>query len=66
MTKLDQAKEFAASLDSRDLRKLSDWIAELKAQQLDDQIEAQVLAGNFDELANQAMIDHRNGKTRAL
>ena len=42
------------------------WMDELYAQMVDDRLEADVLAGRFDALADRALTEHKAGKTRLL
>jgi phosphoketolase len=66
MSKLDQFKEFVASLDPKDVRKLTEWMDAYNAELWDQQIEADAEAGKFDDLAARARANHKAGKTSVL
>lgn len=66
MTKLEQFKEYVASLDPDDVRKLTEWMDEYNAELWDRQIEFDAQAGKFDDLAALALANHKAGKTIAL
>ena len=66
MTKLEKIEQDIAALDPKDVRKLADWLDEYNAELWDRQMEADVEAGTFDKLAEQALADHRAGRTRPL
>ena len=66
MTKLEKIEQDIASLSKDDLKKLSQWLDEYKADLWDKQIEEDAKAGKLDKLAAQALADHRAGKTRPL
>jgi hypothetical protein len=66
MTKLEKIEQEIAALDPKDVRKLADWLDDYKAELWDRQIEADAKAGKLDELAEQALADHRAGRTRPL
>jgi hypothetical protein len=66
MTKLEKIEKEIASLEPADVRKLADWLAEYSEELWDRQIEADAAAGKFDKLAEQALADHRAGRTKPL
>jgi hypothetical protein len=66
MTKLERIEQDIASLSRADLWKLADWLAVFRAEQWDRQIEEDVKAGRLDKLAEEALADHRAGRTRPL
>jgi hypothetical protein len=66
MTKLEKIEQEIAALDPKDVRKLADWLDAYKAELWDRQIEADAKAGKLDQLAEQALADHRAGRTRPL
>lgn len=66
MTKLEKIEQEIAALDPKDVRKLADWLDDYKAELWDRQIEADAKAGKLDKLAEQALADHRAGRTRPL
>ena len=66
MTKLEKIEQEISALDPKDVRKLADWLDEYKAELWDRQMEADAKAGKLDNLAEQALADHRAGRTRPL
>jgi hypothetical protein len=66
MTKLEKIEQEIAALDPKDVQRLAEWFDEYKAELWDRQIEADVKAGVFDEMASQVLADHKAGKTRPL
>jgi hypothetical protein len=66
MTKLEKIEKEIATLGRDDLRKLSEWLADYQADLWDAQIEADANAGRLDALAEQALADHRSGKSKTL
>ena len=66
MTKLEKIEMDIASLKPDDLQKLADWLAEYRADLWDKQIEEDSKAGKLDKLAEEALADHRAGRTRPL
>ncbi len=66
MTKLEKIQESVEALSDKELRRLSEWLDELRAQRWDRQIEEDAKAGRLDKLADQALADFYAGKTRPL
>jgi hypothetical protein len=66
MTKLEKIEQDIATLGKDDLFKLADWLAEYQANLWDKQIEEDAKAGRLDALADQALAEHRAGKTKPL
>jgi len=54
------------TLKNDDFRKLYHWIKELDQQKWDQQIEEDSNSGILDSLANQAISEYRQGRTRPL
>jgi hypothetical protein len=53
-------------LSPEELRKFRSWFAEFDMAQWDRQIEQDANAGKLDPLIEQALKDHRAGRTREL
>jgi hypothetical protein len=53
-------------LSPEELRKFRSWFAEFDMAQWDRQIEQDANAGKLDSLIEQALKDHRAGRTREL
>jgi hypothetical protein len=66
MTKLEKLEREIRTLAPDDVRKLADFIAELRADLWDAQIESDAKAGKLDRLAEAALAAHRAGKTTPL
>ncbi|PBC03616.1 hypothetical protein [Mesorhizobium sp. WSM3860] len=66
MTKLEQIEKSVAELSLEELKAFAAWFEALQADLWDKQIEADAKAGRLDKLADQALADHRAGRTRPL
>ena len=66
MTKLEKIEQDIASLSAADIFKLGSWFAEFHADAWDQQIADDVAAGRLDKLAEQALADHKAGRTTTL
>ncbi|RWP38253.1 hypothetical protein [Mesorhizobium sp.] len=66
MSKLEQIEKSVAELSPEELKAFAAWFETLKADMWDRQIEADAKAGRLDKLAEQALADHRAGRTRSL
>ena len=63
MTKLEKIEQEIASLSKADILKLADWFAAFHADAWDRQMEADSNAGRLGKLAEQALADHKAGRT---
>lgn len=66
MTKLEQIEKSITELSPEELKAFAAWFEALQADLWDRQIETDVRAGRLDKLAEQALADHRAGRTRPL
>ncbi|MER8827876.1 hypothetical protein NKH73_17220 [Mesorhizobium sp. M0938] len=66
MSKLEQIEKSVAELSPEELKAFAAWFEGLQADMWDRQIEADAKAGRLDRLAEQALADHRAGRTRPL
>jgi len=66
MTKLEQIEKSVAELSPDELKAFAAWFEALQADMWDRQMEADAKAGRLDKLAEQALADHRAGRTRPL
>ncbi|MDX8443128.1 hypothetical protein [Mesorhizobium australafricanum] len=66
MTKLEQIEKSVSELSPEELKAFAAWFEALQADLWDKQIEADAKAGRLDKLAEQALADHRAGRTRPL
>jgi len=66
MTKLEQIEKSVAELSPDELKAFAAWFEALQADMWDRQIETDAKSGRLDKLAEQALADHRAGRTRPL
>ena len=66
MTKLEKIEQEIAALSKAEIFKLGSWFAEFHADIWDQQIADDARAGKFDNMAKQALADHKAGRTRPL
>jgi hypothetical protein len=66
MTKLEQIEKSVAELSPEELKAFAAWFEALQADMWDRQIETGSTSGRLDKLAEQALADHRAGRTRPL
>ncbi|UVC17822.1 hypothetical protein [Mesorhizobium onobrychidis] len=66
MSKLEQIEKSVAELSPEELKAFAAWFEALQAGMWDRQIEADAKAGRLDKPAEQALADHRAGRTRSL
>jgi hypothetical protein len=66
MTKLEQIEQEVAALAPDELRDFRSWFWEFEAELWDREIERDAAEGKLDELAGQALAEHRAGKTKPL
>jgi hypothetical protein len=66
MTKLEDIEKAIAKLASADLARFRAWFEEFDSARFDEKIERDAQSGRLDRLAEQAIADHRNGRSREL
>lgn len=66
MTKIEELEKQISALSANDLVELRKWFADFDAEQWDHQLETDVKNGKLDALAQKALDDHRQGKSREL
>ncbi|WP_097140874.1 hypothetical protein [Rhizobium subbaraonis] len=67
MSKLEKIEESVASLDSEDFAAFSRWFELLQAKRWDEAFDRDARAsGKLSELADEALAEHRAGRTRQL
>ncbi len=66
MTKLEQIQATIENLSSAEIAKLREWLDELDARLFDEKIERDAKAGKLDKLAEEALVEHAQGKSRKL
>jgi len=66
MSDVEQIERQIQSLDDQAFARLRQWFIEYDHARWDRQIEADSTAGKLDFLADEALTEHRAGKTRPL
>jgi len=66
MTKIEQIEREVRDLTPKELAKFREWFAAFDAAEWDRQFEADVEAGRLDKLADDALADHRAGRSQKL
>ena len=66
MTTLQEIEAAIKNLSEEELAKLRDWLDEYEAAVWDQQIERDAKSGKLKRLSEQALDDHRSGKTKEL
>jgi len=64
MTKIEKLEREIESLSEQELSEFRRWYAVFDASVWDRELEADVRAGALDQLADEAVADHRAGSTR--
>ncbi|MGO9256385.1 MAG: hypothetical protein ACLQU1_08810 [Bryobacteraceae bacterium] len=66
MSRVQEITEQLRTLSAAELRELRGWLDEYEDQIWDAQFAADVAAGKWDILAEQALRDHREGRSTPL
>ena len=66
MSRVQEITEQLRTLSAAELRQLRTWLDNYEDQIWDKQFEAEVAAGKWDALAEQALQDHLEGNTKPL
>jgi len=66
MTKVEQIEQDVRQLSERELATFRAWFTEFDAATWDQKLEADVIAGLLDALADFALDDHVAGRSRTL
>ena len=66
MSRMENIVSQIGELSSAELAAFREWFAKFDASAWDRQFEADVKAGKFDSLAEQALDDHAAGRSREL
>lgn len=66
MSEVEQIEQQIQNLDDDAFAQLRQWFIEYDQARWDRQIEADTAAGKLDSLADEALAEHRAGKTRPL
>ena len=63
---LDELENAVAGLSDEDLARFREWFIEFDSAAWDRQLEEDVSAGMLDKLADEAIREHKSGKTSEL
>jgi len=66
MTKLEDIEKAISKLAPTELARFREWFDQFDAALFDERIERDAAGGKLDKLAEQALKDLRNGRTREL
>jgi hypothetical protein len=66
MTTVEDIEKAIATLKPGEFDRLRVWFEEFQAARFDEKIDRDVKAGKLDRLADQALDDHRKGRSREL
>ena len=66
MSKFEEIKSAISALPADELARLRAWLDELAEQRFDAAIERDAADGKLDNLIEQALADHRSGRTSEL
>jgi hypothetical protein len=66
MGKIEHLENQIRELSDKELAKLRDWFAAYDAEVWDRQLEADAKAGKLDHLAEKALRDYAEGRTKGL
>lgn len=66
MSSVEQIESAILRLPPEEFLRLTEWIAELNQRRWDEQLERDVAAGRLDELAAEAIAEHKAGRTREI
>jgi hypothetical protein len=66
MTTVEDIEKAIAKLAPSEFDRLRAWFEEYQAVRFDERIERDAHAGKLDRLADQAVADHRKGRSREL
>ena len=64
MTKIEKIEREIATLSGSELSEFRRWFSEFDASTWDRQLEADANAGALDAFADEALADHRSGRSR--
>ena len=66
MRSVEEIEAEIAKLTPAEVRQVAKWLAEYEAEFWDKQIEGDAAAGKLDRFIEEALEEHRQGKTRPL
>jgi hypothetical protein len=66
MSTVQEIESAIKKLKPEEIRKVGDWLDELREELWDRQIDADIKAGRLDKLADKAMKEYRTGRCKPL
>ena len=66
MAKVEELANEVQHLSRDELAAFRDWFRKYDSDEWDREIEADILAGRLDSLANEAIAEHKAGRTKEL
>ncbi len=66
MGKVEKLENEVRTLSTEELATFREWFREFDADAWDREIEADMLSGRLDDLADEALRDHRTGNSTSL
>lgn len=66
MDRIEKIEDEVRALSNEELAAFREWFREFDAEVWDREIESDALAGKLDSFANEAIADHRSGKSTSL
>ena len=66
ISKIEELKREIQKLDRTELASLREWFQEYDSDEWDRQIEEDARTGKLDKLADEALAEYRDGKTKVL
>ena len=66
MSTIHEIEDAVSNLSSEEHSRFREWFFEFDVRVWDRQLEADVAAGRLNELADEALAEHRAGRTRPL
>ena len=66
MTKVEKIEQDIRKLDRKELLAFRRWFRDYDSDEWDRQIEEDVRAGKLDKLAEEALAEHRAGKSKEI
>ena len=66
MTRIQKLEQEIRKLAPGELAAFREWFQDYDSNQWDRQLEEDVLTGRLDRLAQKALADHKEGKTREI
>ncbi len=66
MAKVEELANEVQQLSRDELAAFRDWFRKYDSDEWDREIEADILAGRLDSLANEAIAEHKAGRTKSF